>query len=99
MRRAVEAPKTSCRSRSPEVDGCKKATRNERQKRPSVGTVAKAVHKLLLPVEPMSVEDCEFLNFPKIVDRRGNLTFVEGGRHIPFEIRRVYYLYDVPGGE
>ena len=35
---------------------------------------------------------------PKIADPRGNLTFIEGGRHIPFEIRRVYYLYDVPGG-
>lgn len=32
-------------------------------------------------------------------DHRGNLTFVEGGRHIPFEIRRVFYLYDVPAGE
>lgn len=32
------------------------------------------------------------------MDARGNLTFIEGGRHIPFDIRRVYYLYDVPGG-
>jgi hypothetical protein len=38
------------------------------------------------------------IEFPKIHDPRGNLTFVEGGRHIPFEIKRVYYLYDVPGG-
>ena len=35
---------------------------------------------------------------PKVSDVRGNLTFIEGGRHIPFGIRRVYYLYDVPGG-
>lgn len=35
---------------------------------------------------------------PKITDQRGNLTFVEGGRHVPFEIKRIYYLYDVPGG-
>jgi len=35
---------------------------------------------------------------PKITEPRGNLTFVEGGIHVPFEIRRVYYLYDVPGG-
>jgi hypothetical protein len=35
---------------------------------------------------------------PKIADPRGNLTFIEGDRHIPFAIRRVYYLYDVPGG-
>jgi dTDP-4-dehydrorhamnose 3,5-epimerase-like enzyme len=46
----------------------------------------------------MSLCECLILNFPIIPDSRGNLTFVEGGRHIPFEIRRVYYLYDVPGG-
>ncbi len=34
-----------------------------------------------------------------MADRRGNLTFIEENRHIPFEIKRVYYLYDVPGGE
>jgi dTDP-4-dehydrorhamnose 3,5-epimerase-like enzyme len=38
------------------------------------------------------------VELPVIHDRRGNLTFVEGDRHTPFEIRRVYYLYDVPGG-
>jgi hypothetical protein len=42
---------------------------------------------------------CRLLLFPKIQDPRGNLTFVEGGRHVPFDIKRVYYLYDVPGGE
>lgn len=46
----------------------------------------------------MSVADCKIIELPKIADPRGNLTFVEGGKHIPFEIRRVYYLYDVPGG-
>jgi hypothetical protein len=35
---------------------------------------------------------------PKIQDPRGNLTFIEAGRHFPFDINRVYYLYDVPGG-
>ena len=45
-----------------------------------------------------SVEECRFVDLPKIMDHRGNLTFVEGGNHIPFDIRRVYYLYDVPGG-
>ncbi|MGY8710069.1 FdtA/QdtA family cupin domain-containing protein [Bradyrhizobium sp. 18BD] len=35
---------------------------------------------------------------PKIADPRGNLTFVEAGNHVPFDIKRVYYLYDVPGG-
>jgi dTDP-4-dehydrorhamnose 3,5-epimerase-like enzyme len=39
------------------------------------------------------------IDLPKIGDPRGNLTFVEGACHVPFEIRRVYYLYDVPGGE
>lgn len=38
------------------------------------------------------------LELPKIHDPRGNLTFVESGNHIPFDIKRVYYLYDVPGG-
>lgn len=47
----------------------------------------------------MSIADCRKIDFPKIHDPRGNLTFVESQRHIPFEIKRVYYLYDVPGGE
>lgn len=46
----------------------------------------------------MSLERCRIIELPKISDSRGNLTFVEAGRHIPFDIRRVYYLYDVPGG-
>lgn len=46
----------------------------------------------------MPLNDCQTIELPKIADPRGNLTFVEGGNHIPFEIRRVYYLYDVPGG-
>lgn len=41
---------------------------------------------------------CRMIDLPKISDPRGNLTFVEGGDHIPFDIARVYYLYDVPGG-
>jgi len=47
----------------------------------------------------MPVGDCRLIDLPRITDPRGNLTFVEGTRHIPFEIRRVFYLYDVPGGE
>lgn len=39
-----------------------------------------------------------FLQLPVIPDARGNLTFIEGDRHVPFPIARVYYLYDVPGG-
>ena len=46
----------------------------------------------------MAVSDCKIVNLPKIADPRGNLTFIESQRHIPFDIRRVYYLYDVPGG-
>lgn len=39
------------------------------------------------------------INFPKIEDPRGNLSFVEEERHIPFTIERVYWIYDVPGGQ
>ncbi len=39
------------------------------------------------------------LEMPKISDSRGSLSFVESGRHLPFNIERVFYLYDVPGGE
>ncbi|MDX2479903.1 MAG: FdtA/QdtA family cupin domain-containing protein [Desulfuromusa sp.] len=46
----------------------------------------------------MPLSDCKIIELPKITDPRGNLTFVESGGHIPFDIRRVYYLYDVPGG-
>jgi len=38
------------------------------------------------------------IDLPKIHDPRGNLTFIEGGDHIPFDVKRVYYIYDVPGG-
>jgi len=46
----------------------------------------------------MSLKDCRIIELPKIQDHRGNLTFIEADRHVPFEIKRVYYLYDVPGG-
>jgi hypothetical protein len=45
------------------------------------------------------LKNCKIIQLPKITDRRGNITFIENNRHIPFEIKRVYYLYDVPGGE
>ena len=44
------------------------------------------------------IDKCKIINLPKIHDPRGNLTFIEGTNHIPFDIKRVYYLYDVPGG-
>ena len=46
----------------------------------------------------MNLDLCELIELPKITDPRGNLTFIEGSRHVPFDIQRVYYLYDVPGG-
>ena len=46
----------------------------------------------------MFVSNCRVIDLPKIQDPRGNLTFIEGNVHVPFDIRRVYYLYDVPGG-
>ena len=44
------------------------------------------------------IKDCRLIELPRIHEARGNLTFIEGGNHVPFEIKRVYYLYDVPGG-
>ncbi|WP_232367005.1 sugar 3,4-ketoisomerase [Desulfocicer vacuolatum] len=46
-----------------------------------------------------SVYDASLIQFPKILDPRGNLTFIEQQQHIPFDISRVYWIYDVPGGE
>lgn len=51
-----------------------------------------------LSMNQSPITECRILELPKIGEPRGNLTFIEGGRHIPFEIKRVYYLYDVPGG-
>ena len=45
-----------------------------------------------------SIEQCVIIDLPKISDARGNLTFIEANRHVPFAIERVYYIYDVPGG-
>ena len=44
------------------------------------------------------IKNCKIVQLPKTSDPRGNLTFIEGNNHIPFDIQRVYYLYDVPGG-
>ena len=46
----------------------------------------------------MPLSHCKLISLPKIQDPRGNLTFIEGGSHVGFDIQRVYYLYDVPGG-
>ena len=45
-----------------------------------------------------TVNDCRLVDLPKIDRAEGSITPIEGGRHVPFEIARVYYLYDVPGG-
>ena len=45
------------------------------------------------------MKQAEIIQLPKIADPRGNLTFVEGSNHVPFDIKRVYWIYDVPGGE
>ena len=47
----------------------------------------------------MTLASCRIIQLPRITDPRGNLTFIESNRHIPYEIKRTYYLYDVPGGE
>lgn len=47
----------------------------------------------------MDPKGCKVIELPKIADPRGNLTFIENKHHIPFEIKRIFYLYDVPGGE
>ena len=46
----------------------------------------------------MSIDDVRIIELPKFLDVRGNLSFAEQNKHMPFEIRRVYWLYDVPGG-
>ena len=45
------------------------------------------------------MEKEKLIDLPKILDKRGNLTFLENIKHIPFEIKRTYWIYDVPGGE
>jgi hypothetical protein len=45
-----------------------------------------------------NLKKCKLINFPKLSDPRGNLTFIESEYHIPFKLERVYYLYDIPGG-
>lgn len=45
------------------------------------------------------MQEAKIINLPKILDRRGNLSFIEGNNHVPFVIARTYWIYDVPGGE
>ena len=50
-------------------------------------------------VVDMTIEQCKIIELPKVSDPRGNLTFIEGNRNVPFAIKRTYWIYDVPGGE
>jgi dTDP-4-dehydrorhamnose 3,5-epimerase-like enzyme len=47
----------------------------------------------------MQISTCKIIDLPKILDSRGNLSFVEEFKHIPYKIKRTYWIYDVPGGE
>ncbi|MBR3074764.1 MAG: WxcM-like domain-containing protein [Bacteroidales bacterium] len=47
----------------------------------------------------MNLDDCRIVPLPKIIDRRGNLSFAEQLSQVPFEIKRTYWIYDVPGGQ
>jgi oxalate decarboxylase/phosphoglucose isomerase-like protein (cupin superfamily) len=47
----------------------------------------------------MNLQQVQLINLPKVLDDRGNLSFFENGSQIPFDIKRVYWIYDVPGGE
>ena len=66
--------------------------------------IADLPRKLMFIKEETSVstnlqQTCQIIQLPKITDPRGNLSFIEGQKHIPFEIERVYWIYDSPGGE
>jgi dTDP-4-dehydrorhamnose 3,5-epimerase-like enzyme len=51
-----------------------------------------------LLIEKCGIDKCKLVYFPKITDVRGNLSFIEENKQIPFPIKRIYYLYDVPSG-
>jgi hypothetical protein len=46
-----------------------------------------------------TIDDCRLIELPRVVDVRGSLSFLEGGKHLPFDIKRAFYIYDVPTGE
>lgn len=47
----------------------------------------------------MTINDCRIIEFPRFLDERGNLSFVQNNDQVPFVIQRTYWIYDVPGGE
>jgi len=50
-------------------------------------------------MKDIAATESRIIDLPKIFDPRGNLTFIENSKHTPFDIKRVFYIYDVPGGE
>ena len=56
-------------------------------------------YNLIILKSVTTIEDVIIIELPKFLDVRGNLSFVEQKNHIPFEIKRTYWIYDVPGGE
>ena len=60
-------------------------------------TPQRAVRTLPPATGVSRLSQCTLIDLPKVQDPRGNLTFIEAGRHLPFEFNRVFYLYDVPG--
>lgn len=54
---------------------------------------------MISPTESNRLSNCTIIDLPKIADPRGNLTFIEENKHLPYDIKRVFFLYDVPGGE
>jgi len=46
-----------------------------------------------------TIADCKLIELPKVADHRGNLTFIEQQKHVPFDVRRVFYVYDIPSGQ
>jgi uncharacterized cupin superfamily protein len=47
----------------------------------------------------MPLRDCRIIELPRVQDARGNLTFIESLSHVPFHFERIYWIYDIPGGE
>lgn len=50
-------------------------------------------------MKPTTIDDCKLIEIDQIGDRRGHISVVENNREVPFEVKRVFYLYDIPGGE
>jgi len=74
--------------------------RNPRVSHPGpTPVIATSSGSLAFPPRPQDLGgQVSIIEFPKVADHRGNLSFVEGGRHLPYLIKRAYYLYDVPAG-